>query len=1719
MKSQNKMQLKSWRRFLSMTLVVLMVFASMPVHGYAADAELVPAPVQEQAEEIIEVAPLPEVTEGLKAWVIKHQKLVGDEEFLTDEYFLQFYDEYMAVIAANPVDGDIADYVDGGAGSLDGDAPVDGITEPGSEEGDNFFADEEESFDDFEDETEEEVIDETADETEEEVIDEIADETSDESIVEVGEDEILDDSIVDETTDETTDETAGETESEPVADSFRLVVLPEGNGVFLASKGITAPFFQIVNDADGSIVSRYPENPGEWTWNGELSSNSIGKHTVSATKGDVTVSAEWEIATNFLKKSFLDEYGLLATKTPMIGYEVEVQKLLTDLGPTIEKKNFGTYLPSLSGMVISARGATDWKPENSSKAAFSFSNWHEMGAPIAPYTSLMSLGSITFDYYGNVQKSTQYDFEGFGVGKMMEGNPDYWVLPLTVGYTPQPILLDYNNDVTIMYGEQFPGMSAYHTSLAGKDADEISQNMEQDVLDELRALKKGDTPEDALGFAWNNAAVQSGAQAATGVKVYTDVVKLVRVESYKRYYTPVTDVGNREALTPEKGGTLTITPCPVTNNWTDKTSAYYTRTGHTENVNLYTTEADLLQLGAGQKLPFSHTNASLITTIRVYKNETLVKTVAGIAAGNDINLVDVGQYRIEVTIGNGNYEFADGSSVLEKEFEILPVPVTFDFPAGATYNPNNSLTINEFKGLLEGPSNTEIGTTAMLPSEYSITSVKKNGVSMAAGTEVCDATTYTVTVVVNDPNGNFTFSADNAVSINSSTITFEYVITPAVVTASLTKDAHVFNSQITYTTGDLEDLDDDSTPSAIISCADFEYDFSTSNPVDYKVLSIAGQSGKSKGKSDLHETGSYLVNVELKNPNFVFANGTMFDALPYSIGNRVVEIIWTVEGPYTYGNEDVPDEPDEIAIVKDQDGTQLQEGVDFEFEFYDKVTGKLLEDDKYPEDVNKYTVKVVLLSDDDEWAPNTKTQKDYQIIPRIIPAPWQNDEFTYGEKSIPRSSVVVKSDFDQINPQGDKYVLTDDYTNWAFTFAIKKGDADFADGDIVNAGDYKVTVTIANKNYRFDSAATFTGSAAIAAGKKAIVKSDSEATFTIKIKKRQIDVDNLTKPDYPYGEGPDPDDLVDVFNPNDSKNPPEKDKDYEDGVNPGVIDEPGDYTITVTIKDPDNNEFVDGVSPDPEKVEYTFTIHPRAIPAPWQNDEFTYGDKYIPQAGVVQKTDFNYGNEKGKYILQADYDKWDYSFGIDASTPIVNGNIINSGTYEVEVTFTDSHYRFDGSLSFDGSDSIPAGQKATVESDKKATFTIKINKRIALVENLTDPRYLVGTMPATFVKAEDMVIVTDKRNGNEFPGEYTVKLYDSTATEVTPEYANANPGDYQVVVTLVDRLNDMFEDGSFEVAFPFTVYAPAKPATPETPDGGDGNGEKDPHDEDHLLDDLGKKPGYPLAQLPEGPIDKVQALVDRLGDGLLWLTYHEDVACGWTVFDELNVIAYIQDKGHSYKVLKAIDVTPFLSAERDFETDLLTVVPAENGEVMMAAIWNVQQNKTTQDMLLIDTVAMELVTMQGTDDSTWLDLSLNGMYSSFLCSDVLVTIDLPRAYVVNNADSIGTVAYMLDEHLLEYVSNVSATLLNTTNFSRYTDRFTWGSYPLEQATNEGVYVRITDGQAKGDHYLTADSLDENVLQERYLLTSKDTKRQFYRWLLDQPREGQTTMVASANSAN
>ncbi|MCL2544388.1 MAG: hypothetical protein FWE77_00565 [Clostridia bacterium] len=535
---------------------------------------------------------------------------------------------------------------------------------------------------------------------------------------------------------------------------------------------------------------------------------------------------------------------------------------------------------------------------------------------------------------------------------------------------------------------------------------------------------------------------------------------------------------------------------------------------------------------------------------------------------------------------------------------------------------------------------------------------------------------------------------------------------------------------------------------------------------------------------------------------------------------------------------------------------------------------------------------------------------------------------------------------------------------------------------------------------------------------------------------------------------------------------------------------------------------------DPCKVTYGWNLPAGAVytgNAYTQSIDLRATPEHAAALGLgARNLPFNHGNRD----LEARVDV--YQDGALAYTlDTVLGDVLHLaftdiGTYQIEVAIGNDNYDL-----------------------VKPAETFAIAPLIITARNITKPVYEQGDrdIPDSYGKLAD-VYPWGNRDGELRRGEDYEMTLTRDGVRIAPEQIGA-VGRYEVTITPLGG-NQMHPDADSHFTFMIVPRGGGdnggggggnngggggNNGAGSGNNGGGGGGILGAGDRGRLLDELAKSPLYPRSFLPIGPIGIAQARADELGDDMPWLTYHEERRAGWTVFEDLNIIAYISDEGGAYAVQKAIDVGPYLAYQRNFAADTLVVVPAEDGNVMMAAVWSGELGTTTQDMLLIDTVAMELVTMLGTSGTSRFDLSLSGMFTSFLRQDVLTTIDIEPALVMQGAQPNAIVAYMLDGHLLEYVSGADATLFNTATFERYTERFHWGSYPLAQATNGEVLVRITDGSDQGDHHLRADlSNPRIVLQERYLLTPKEEKVDFYRWLRVQPRDGASAMRA-ARSAN
>ncbi len=1651
------MKMMNWRRILSLVLISMMMLTAMPMQTLAeeqvhANAAAQPAQTTPSGDPLAEptATPLPEITEEQKAWVLAQYGLTGEEDFLNDAFFGQYYDAYQVYLEGQ----------DASAGSAAQD-PVSEVKEPGvvpaaptpdplnagiggATEGD-FFIDEDDDLviDGEEDETltdemdeEDEIagIDETEetlgedaeateDETEEilgeaveateddaeAILDENADElgealADDESEVLGAEDgELLDDELLDE--EETLEEEVLEEElleEEEVveeAPAFSMVVEPEGAS-FMATGEEIKPVFHVL-DAEGNVVSSYPEETGDWAWGGDLSATEAGEYRATASFGDASASASWVIEQHMFTGMLARSMLLTSAPKMMTSYTGEVQRDLGKISAVLNAnlQNFGTQLRSLGPVIFQALGNSEWIPDESKNetfplVGFTFSNWYQANTgfiwPKAPGKLDWDKGG-EFLYQVRVDKGNGFDFNGF-MGQYESATTH--LLPIQVNFKPQPYTVNFTANVELLYGEPVPALGRFHSSI--NDDVNQTENMHPDVMS---GLDEADLPSRAFSFSWNGDWHEGKKDEFMGVGSHGPIVGMTN--SNTNYYAAVLDAKTNRTPTVSPGGSVKVLPLPVDNDWKlNGDSGPFTGNNYEAVIDLTATPAAASRIGlkGAEKLPFSHGNEDLLPTITVTKTNANGTTTENLTATSGVDKVlmkEVGSYTIKVKLGNKNYVFANGTDTLMKTFTITPIEVT----------------------------------------------------------------------------------------------------------PKLTPNSHLFSTTITYYLEDLKRIDNDNkNPDVVITGS------SLLKSSDYDVTKIEGAG------SELHNVGNYNVTVTLTNPNFTFVGGSKTVKLPYTVATRgPLTVEWPMGTTFVYGSNLPHPETNKpgIAIVRDNKGNPIPV-TDYFFKYYgpDGVTEIPFAQVK---DVKNYTVEVKLVDTvNDSFASGSKVRHNFTITPKAIPAPWKHDTFEFGKTSktynastIAESAVLTGQKNNTNKAFLDGFVGND--ANTGYTVAVTNLPVD----RIIKAvNKHSVTVTITNANYCFIPNTDKT-LAVVATGATPMT-----ATFTIEVTKHKIVVDDKTDKEYEYGD--EPDDLIDVRDPDGPGDVIVDVTHNGDPIDPKDIGEPGDYTIDVKPKDPNNND----VEKDPED-DFKFTIKPRSIPSPWVNDSFIYGSpspvyklSSIPKTMVVDKVkDFGLIRKDGApYILAADWPNWNvgssYTFTVvkDGVQLAETDTIENKGIYNVTVTINSKYYRFNKTLD-DKNNKI-----GSIVNDKTATFKIVVLPRIADAERIIEERYDVGTIPTVFETPEDLVNVTDVV-GNPFPGDYKVTLYDKDNNEISVEDANKTPGTYCVTVELLNP-NDEFTDGSSQVSFLFTVVDPNAGDGGNGGDDDDKNGGGDDHG-DHLLDPLGEDPNYPLSQLPEGPIDELQAIIDEMnGEDILWLTYHEEEKAGWTVFENLNIIGYLGDDGEKYTVLKAIRLSDYYGSERNYTTDLLTVIPAENGRVLMAAVWDTDLNRTTQNMLLIDPLAMELVTMNNTVNCSWLDLSLSGMYTSFFCNDELVTIDIPNAFIVHNSEDISTVAYMLDEHLLEYVSNAQATLLDTAKFARYTNGFSWGSYPLAQATNEGVLVRVTDGAMQGDHLLTASTADQSVLQERYLLTSKVEKQEFYRWLEKQPRQSSTMYAAN-----
>ncbi|MCL1964119.1 MAG: hypothetical protein FWF69_03550 [Firmicutes bacterium] len=256
-----------------------------------------------------------------------------------------------------------------------------------------------------------------------------------------------------------------------------------------------------------------------------------------------------------------------------------------------------------------------------------------------------------------------------------------------------------------------------------------------------------------------------------------------------------------------------------------------------------------------------------------------------------------------------------------------------------------------------------------------------------------------------------------------------------------------------------------------------------------------------------------------------------------------------------------------------------------------------------------------------------------------------------------------------------------------------------------------------------------------------------------------------------------------------------------------------------------------------------------------------------------------------------------------------------------------------------------------------------------------------------------------------------------------------------------------------------------------------------------------------------------------------WLTWFEEKSAGWIVSGD--AVLYVSEENGVLSALQAIDISPYLDPPRNWFSETLIVVPSEDGRVMMIAVWDELQQKTTQAILLLDTATMEFVRITGTKGVERFDLSLSGRYAAYIQNDTLHVVDVTEAKIFSNMIAVETVegvkqetdgillnclSFGLADTLLIYVDEANASHTGTwldfvegVYYQAPADR----TYPLAQPTNEYVELYVIQGAGGAELRLTEANADQAKLEERYLLTHNPAKKDFYQWLRRQPREKKT----------
>ncbi|MCL2812053.1 MAG: hypothetical protein FWD25_09235, partial [Clostridia bacterium] len=415
--------------------------------------------------------------------------------------------------------------------------------------------------------------------------------------------------------------------------------------------------FQVVEDGENILVASSVDGDEDWVWSG-IEARNAGNYTVTAinAKENVELTYKWKIVL-----------------MPLAGLEGELNNFVSKIQGAIAPQNFGTVL---DGIKYKNSGVdTEWVPSNAGifdmPAAIRFTSWYPSPIYLTPEyadVELILAGSKMHYYIGGTTGRAFYDFEDFKAGK---ADGSVWKCPVTVSYMPQPVQINYTEEVQhIIYGQKLPGVAVFHTRIANDHL--LTEDMNAFALSGLRIA---DRITGAFAASWVKQGWVTGmANKDIVVDTYEEVITIQN--SRPHYYVAVTDKGDSSRpLTAETGGTLVVEPCPVTYGWALPSSAPHTGKAYEQIIELCATDAvrSLLDLKNDWNLPFGQNNKDLNVTVNVYFNESILedKTLVtfdpntGLAT---VKMTELGDYKIVVAIANGNYVLNEGI----KNFSIVP---------------------------------------------------------------------------------------------------------------------------------------------------------------------------------------------------------------------------------------------------------------------------------------------------------------------------------------------------------------------------------------------------------------------------------------------------------------------------------------------------------------------------------------------------------------------------------------------------------------------------------------------------------------------------------------------------------------------------------------------------------------------------------------------------------------------------------------------------------------------------------------------------------------------------------------------------------------------------------------------------------------------------------------------------------------------------------------